>query len=197
MSRRHRSSVEYSPTNGIDFCRGVRVAADTAAVDTRPCEDVRGRRLLYSSAKTVCPPSGRPQGQGEHGVSAPGFKFVLRSWSRASTWRRDQLCRRTMAPIADKVERGPADVDADCRNGFKAGDLEWHEMFLVLAAPCHLCGWAGQEHGGSIPLTAYWRSASRMVRRRIPLPTRKLLKRIGCVVHKAKCEVALTRWDRA
>jgi hypothetical protein len=22
----------------------------------------------------------------------------------------------------------------------------------VLAAPCQLCGWAGQEHGGSIPL---------------------------------------------
>jgi hypothetical protein len=56
---------------------------------------------------------------------------------------------------ADEVERGLADVDADCRNGFKAGGLEWHEMFLVLAAPCHLCGWAGQEHGGSIPLTAY------------------------------------------
>ena len=25
-------------------------------------------------------------------------------------------------------------------------------MLLVLAAPCHLRGWAGQEHGGSIPL---------------------------------------------
>jgi hypothetical protein len=59
-----------------------------------------------------------------------------------------------MAPIADEVERGFADVGADCRNGFKAGDLEWHKMFLVLAAPCHLCGWARQEHGGSIPLTA-------------------------------------------
>jgi hypothetical protein len=138
VSRRHRSSVEYSPTDGIDFCRGVRVAADTAP-------SIRGRAKMFAAvgysirwAKAVCPRSGRPQGQGEHGVSVPGFKFVLRSWSRASTWRRDHFCRRTMAPIADEVERGPADVDADCRNGFKAGDLEWHEMFLVLAAPRHL-----------------------------------------------------------
>jgi hypothetical protein len=55
---------------------------------------------------------------------------------------------------ANEVERVLADVDADCRTGFKAGGLEWHGTLLVLAAPCHLCGWAGQEHGGSIPLTA-------------------------------------------
>src|SRR6266568_4774803 len=55
---------------------------------------------------------------------------------------------------ADEVERILADVDADCRNGFKAGGLAWHGMLLVFAAPCQLCGWAGQEHGGSIPLTA-------------------------------------------
>ena len=55
---------------------------------------------------------------------------------------------------ADEVERILADVDADCRNGFKAGGLAWHRMLLVFAAPCQLCGWAGQEHGGSIPLTA-------------------------------------------
>src|SRR5260370_3279578 len=59
---------------------------------------------------------------------------------------------------ADEVERILADVDADCRNGFKAGGLAWHRMLLVFAAPCQLCGWAGQEHGGSIPLTADWRS---------------------------------------
>ncbi len=33
---------------------------------------------------------------------------------------------------------------------FKAGGLAWHGMLLVLAARCKLCGWAGQEHGGSI-----------------------------------------------
>jgi hypothetical protein len=51
---------------------------------------------------------------------------------------------------ADEVERVLiTDVDADCPTRFKAGGLG-----RVLAAPCHLCGWAGQEHGGSIPLTA-------------------------------------------
>ena len=55
---------------------------------------------------------------------------------------------------ADEAERVLADVDADGRNGFKADGLEWHGMLPVLAAPCQLCGWAGQEHGGSIPLTA-------------------------------------------
>jgi len=25
-------------------------------------------------------------------------------------------------------------------------------MLLLLSAPCQLSGWAGQEHGGSIPL---------------------------------------------
>ena len=54
---------------------------------------------------------------------------------------------------ANEVERVLADVDADCRNGFKAGGLAWHGMLLVLAAPCQLRRWAGQEHGGSIPLT--------------------------------------------
>src|SRR6266568_7563766 len=61
---------------------------------------------------------------------------------------------------ADEVERILADVDADCRNGFKAGGLAWHGMLLVFAAPCQLCGWAGQEHGGSIPLTAIDGSAN-------------------------------------
>jgi hypothetical protein len=50
------------------------------------------------------------------------------------------------------VERVLADVDTDCCNGFKADGLAWHGMLLVLAVPCHLCGWVGQEHGGSIPL---------------------------------------------
>jgi hypothetical protein len=35
----------------------------------------------------------------------------------------------------DEVELVLADVDADCRNGFKAGGLEWHGMFLLLAVP--------------------------------------------------------------
>ena len=50
------------------------------------------------------------------------------------------------------MERVLADVDTDCCNGFKADGLAWHGMLLVLAVPCHLCGWVGQEHGGSIPL---------------------------------------------
>jgi hypothetical protein len=54
---------------------------------------------------------------------------------------------------ADEVERVLANVDADCRNGFKASGLAWHGMLLVLAAPFQLCGWVGREHGGSIPLT--------------------------------------------
>src|SRR6266516_2605935 len=61
---------------------------------------------------------------------------------------------------ADEVERILADVDADCRNGFKAGGLAWHGMLLVLAAPCQLCRWAGQEHGESIPLDGGNRPAS-------------------------------------
>ncbi len=42
--------------------------------------------------------------------------------SRASIWLRDNFWRRT------------------------------HVMLLVLAAPCQLCRWAGQEHGETIPL---------------------------------------------
>jgi hypothetical protein len=53
---------------------------------------------------------------------------------------------------ADEVKRVLADVDADCRNGFKAGGPAWHGMLLLLAAACQLSGWAGQEHGGSTPL---------------------------------------------
>src|SRR6266571_722603 len=40
----------------------------------------------------------------------------------------------------DEVECVLADVDADCRNGFKAGGLAWHGMLLVLAAPFQPCG---------------------------------------------------------
>ena len=46
---------------------------------------------------------------------------------------------------ADEVERILADVDADCRNGFKAGGLAWHGMLLVLAAPCQLSAGRGRS----------------------------------------------------
>ncbi len=32
----------------------------------------------------------------------------------------------------DEVERVLADVDADCSNGFKAIDIAWHGMLLIL-----------------------------------------------------------------
>ena len=90
-------------------------------------------------------------------VYGAGFKFVFRSWSQASTWRRDNFWRRAMAPILSKPMRWNVFLPMSMpivANGFKAGGLAWHGMFLVLAAPCHLRRWAGQEHGGSIPLTA-------------------------------------------
>ena len=77
MSRRHRSSVEYSPTNGIVFV----VVCESPLI---PLRSVRGRAKMFAAvgysirwAKTVCPRSGRPQGQGEHGISA-GFQVRIR-----------------------------------------------------------------------------------------------------------------------
>jgi hypothetical protein len=58
-----------------------------------------------------------------------------------------------IAVEADEVEGVLADVDADCCNGFTATGIAWHGMLLILVAPNQLCGWVGQEHGGSIPLT--------------------------------------------
>jgi hypothetical protein len=44
--------------------------------------------------------------------------------SRVLTWLRDSFWRSTTLLVeADEVERVFADVDADCRNGFKAGGL--------------------------------------------------------------------------
>ena len=71
LSVSEASLCRVQPPNGIDFCRGVRVAAHTAPVDTLPCEDVRVVGYSIRWAKTACPRSGRPQGQGEHGASVP------------------------------------------------------------------------------------------------------------------------------
>jgi hypothetical protein len=59
--------------------------------------------------------------------------------------------RRAISVEADEVERVLADVDADRCNGFKVTGVVWHGMLLILVAPNQLCGWAGQEHGGSMP----------------------------------------------
>jgi hypothetical protein len=58
---------------------------------------------------------------------------------------------RAIPVETDEMERVLADVDADCCNGFKAtGVVAWNAPDSV--APNQLCGWLGQEHGGSIPL---------------------------------------------
>ena len=47
---------------GLITCRGV--AADTAAVDSRPCEDVRGHRLLYALGENRLPSERAATGTG-------------------------------------------------------------------------------------------------------------------------------------
>src|SRR5438477_9134297 len=59
---------------------------------------------------------------------------------------RDQMV--IQRPFLHDLATGQVD-----ENGIILHAAAWHRMLLVFAAPCQLCGWAGQEHGGSIPLT--------------------------------------------
>ena len=60
--------------------------------------------------------------------------------SRVSTWLRDNFWRR-IAPILLRP-RWKVFLPMSMQR-LQGDDLAWHGMLLVLAAPCHLCGWAG------------------------------------------------------
>jgi hypothetical protein len=70
---------------------------------------------------------------------------------------------------------------------------EWHGMLLVFAAPCQLCGWARQEHGGSIPCRGYSTQARNGTCCRKAIRTTKLCIgafRLGEVLRRVLMDVA-------
>src|SRR5215510_11415071 len=82
------------------------------------------------------------------------MRHVGRFASRAATWPRDHLCRRTMLPLRSWPtmwnEFLPISMPITATSLLNFSDMA---CSFVFSAPCQLCLLEGREHGRTIPFS--------------------------------------------